>query len=111
MVPGVDRLQEWVEVLGRPAIEGGRHQDNPMRPARKPVLKRLVPARRLGPEDEGVGLPVAGLEQVEQPLADRVGVGVVLAGHHDDQDLAVGDRLAQGRQVERVDPVVAFRRS
>jgi hypothetical protein len=107
VVAVVDRLQERVEVGDRPFLEGRRHQDDRLRTAGQALLERLVPADRVGPDDERFGLAVPAFEQVEQASADRVGVGMSEAGHHDDQDSAVGDRVAAGSEVERVDPVVS----
>jgi hypothetical protein len=70
------------------------------------LLERLGPALGVGADDERLGLAPAALQQIEQPLADGVGVGVGGVGHHDDQDLAVRDGVAMGGGIERVDPIV-----
>jgi hypothetical protein len=114
MVPGVDRLEERVEMRGRPRLEGRRDQDDQLRTARQAFLQGLIPAPRIGPDDESLGLPLPGFEEVEQALADHVGVGpfALPASRHDDhEDIAVGDRVAFRGGVERVDPVVFRRRT
>jgi hypothetical protein len=106
VVAMVDRLEERVEVGDRPFLEGRRHQDDRLGPAGQALFQRLVPSSGVGPDDEGLGLALSAFQEVEQPPADRVGVGVILGRHDDDQDVSVGDRVAAGGEVERVDPVV-----
>ena len=95
---------------GRPAIEGRRDQDDRLRAPHQALFECPGPALTLGPDHERLGGPLAGLEEVEQALADLVGVGlrvvVVEPRHHDDEDGAAGDRLADRGGIERVDPVV-----
>jgi hypothetical protein len=38
MVALIDRLQQWVEVGDRPLLEGRRHEDDRLRPARQALL-------------------------------------------------------------------------
>jgi hypothetical protein len=108
VIPGVDRLEERVEMGSRPGLGRRRDQYDRLIPAREALLECLVPAQDIGSQDEGLGLPLAGLEQVEQPLADRVRVGVVVRGHDEHQNFAIRDRLANRGGVEGVDPVVTF---
>ncbi|WP_435010432.1 hypothetical protein P12x_001701 [Tundrisphaera lichenicola] len=91
---------------GRPGSGGGGDQDDRVSSVGQSLIERRIPADLIGPDHEGVGLSFSGLEEVEETLADRVGVGHVPGGHHDDPDPALGDRFALGGRVEGVDPVV-----
>jgi hypothetical protein len=107
VVAAFDGLQERVEMGGRPLLERRRDQDDRLIAAGQAFLKRLVPPPGVGADDECVGLAVPGLEEVEEPLADGVGVGVVSHGHDDHENLATGNRVAVRGEVEGVNPVVA----
>jgi hypothetical protein len=111
VVAAVDRLEERVEVGGRPGLGGRCHQDDRVRPVGEPFLQGSAPADRLGMDHEGVGLATPGLEQLEQAPADLVGLGVGLRGHHDHPDTAPGERVPPGRGIDRVNPVVLGRRA
>jgi hypothetical protein len=94
-------------MLGRPSLGARRDQDDRLRASFQPFLERLVPAFGIGPDDERLGLAVPGLQEIEQTLADRVGISAIFPGHDDDENLAIGDRIAERRGVERMNPVVA----
>lgn len=95
---------------GGPGL-GGRGDDHDrLGPVGQPLLQRLVPADLARADDECHGPPATGGEQVEQALADPVEVAPLTVVHHDHQDLAVRDRVAEGRGVERVNPVVPKQR-
>jgi hypothetical protein len=106
VVPGFDRLQERVEVGGLPRFRGRGHQDDRLIAVGQPVFERPGPTGRVGTDDEGVRLPLPGLEHVEQATADRLRLGPILGRHHDHQDIPVRDRLAFGGSIERVNPVI-----
>jgi hypothetical protein len=103
----VDRLQERVEVGDRPFLNGRCYQNDWLRTTSQAFFQGFVPASLVGSNDERLSLATATLEEVEQSLADRVGVRMVAARHHDDEHLAVRNRVALGGQVERVNPVLS----
>ncbi len=115
MVAGVDRLEHRVEVRRGPEFLGRGDQDDRVRPVEQALLKRPRPADLVARHDEGVGGAMPLLEEREQPFAHLVGrrggfgaraIVVRPRVDHDHPDPTVGDRLAEGGGVERVNPVV-----
>ncbi len=93
-------------MLGLPGLGGRGDEHDRLRPARQPLFQGPVPPLGVGADHERLGRTLAGFEKVEQPLADRVGVGVGVARHHQDQDFPDGNWLAVHGEVERMNPVV-----
>jgi len=107
VIPGVDRLQERVEVRRRPGLGGRRDDDDRLRAVRQPLLQRPTPPDLGRADHECIGPASTGGEEIEQPLGDRVEVDPLSVVHDDHQDIAVRDRIAERGGVERVNPVVA----
>ncbi len=108
MIALVDRLQERVEMRGGPRSRRCRDQDDRLLARFETLFQGLVPALRVGPDDERLGLSFPGFQEVEQPLTDRVRVCAPLTRHHDHEDRSVGNRVAERRCVERMNPVVSL---
>jgi hypothetical protein len=65
MVAQVDRFQKRVEMLGGPALGGRRDQDDRLTARFEALLPCLVPTLGISLDDERLGLPFPGFEQVE----------------------------------------------
>ncbi len=106
VVAMVDRLEQGLEMVAGPRLEGRSHEDERRFGALQRGLERPVPAARVGLHRLD-GRPAAPGEQVAQGVGGSpVAAELLVAREHDHQNRGVGQRVAVEVSVERVEFVM-----
>jgi hypothetical protein len=105
MIPGVDCLEQRVQVACRPRGAGRCHQNNRLIAFGQSLRERFVPAVDVGSDHDRRRFSTPLAQQLEQSRRDRLRAGRIFDGEHDDTDVRLRQRLSFREGVERVDPV------